>query len=108
MRYMRITDQDSFMNQDRQTLNYLSEEQVMKSKMMLSEHKMKMATEIPPHILTPDTVETRIGTLHFFGIPDEATADGTTTRLSAAVQAFLTCLPAADLYALRGRRALAG
>ena len=32
--------------------------------------KMKMTTEIPESITTPDRVETRIGTLEFFdGIP---------------------------------------
>jgi hypothetical protein len=37
--------------------------------------KMKMTTPIPPSITTPDSVETRIGTLKFFdGIPDDATA----------------------------------
>jgi hypothetical protein len=28
--------------------------------------KFKMTTEIPAGILTPDRVETRLGTLHFF------------------------------------------
>jgi hypothetical protein len=36
--------------------------------------KMKMTTDIPPAITTPDTVETRLGTLHFLdGFPDDAT-----------------------------------
>jgi len=36
---------------------------------------MKMTTEIPPGIATPDRLKTRIGTLNLFdGIPDEATA----------------------------------
>ena len=36
--------------------------------------KMKMTTEIPESITTPDSVETRIGTLRFFdGYPDDAT-----------------------------------
>ena len=36
--------------------------------------KPKMATDIPPEITTPDTVETGIGTLKFFdGFPDDAT-----------------------------------
>jgi hypothetical protein len=35
---------------------------------------MKMTTDIPPAITTPDTVETRLGTLHFLdGFPDDAT-----------------------------------
>jgi hypothetical protein len=37
--------------------------------------KMKMTTEIPPSLVTPNTVETRIGTLKFTdGFPDDATA----------------------------------
>jgi hypothetical protein len=36
---------------------------------------MKMTTDIPPSLVTPDTVETRIGTLRFKdGFPDDATA----------------------------------
>ena len=36
--------------------------------------KMKMTTDIPPEITTPDSVETRIGTLKFFdGFPDDKT-----------------------------------
>jgi hypothetical protein len=36
--------------------------------------KMKMTTEIPPEITTPDIVETRIGTLKFLdGFPDDKT-----------------------------------
>jgi hypothetical protein len=36
--------------------------------------KMKMTTDIPPEITTPDSVETRLGTLKFNdGFPDEAT-----------------------------------
>jgi hypothetical protein len=35
---------------------------------------MKMTTDIPASIATPDTVETRLGTLHFLdGFPDDAT-----------------------------------
>jgi hypothetical protein len=36
--------------------------------------KPKMSTDIPPEITTPDTVETRLGTLKFFdGLPDKDT-----------------------------------
>jgi len=36
--------------------------------------RYKMTTDIPASILTPDQVETRLGTLRFFdGLPDEAT-----------------------------------
>lgn len=35
---------------------------------------MKMTTDIPPEITTPDSVETRIGTLKFFdGFPNDKT-----------------------------------
>lgn len=64
----------------------------------------KMTTDIPAGILTPDTVETRIGTLHFFdGLPDEATVQMVYDNLDfqRAVQAFLTALPAASLSAVR-------
>ena len=37
--------------------------------------KMKMTTEVPPGIATPDKLETRLGTLTLFdGVPDKATA----------------------------------
>jgi len=37
--------------------------------------KMKMTTETPPGIATPDKLETRLGTLRLFdGVPDEETA----------------------------------
>lgn len=36
--------------------------------------KMKMTTDIPPAITTPDSVETRLGTLKFSdGVPDDPT-----------------------------------
>lgn len=69
---------------------------------MKSTYKMK--TDIPASILTPDTVETRLGTLRFFdGFPDEATVQKVYDNLDfqRAVQAFLTALPAASLYAMR-------
>jgi hypothetical protein len=35
--------------------------------------KMKMTTAIPPSITTPESVDTRLGTLKFFdGFPDDA------------------------------------
>jgi hypothetical protein len=38
--------------------------------------KMKMTTDIPQSLTTPDKVETRIGTLNFFdGFPDKATVE---------------------------------
>jgi hypothetical protein len=64
----------------------------------------KMATDIPAAITTPDRVDTRIGTLHFFdGLPDEPTVERVYENLDfqRAVQAFLDSLPAAALSAMR-------
>jgi hypothetical protein len=66
--------------------------------------KYKMTTDIPAGILTPDSVETRLGTLRFFdGLPDEQTVRTVYDNLDfqRGVQAFLTALPAAGAYALR-------
>ena len=60
--------------------------------------KPAMATEIPASILTPDSVETQLGTLRFFdGFPDEATVERVYDNLDfqRGVQAFLAALPAA-------------
>ena len=59
--------------------------------------KMKMTTDIPPDITTPDKVETRLGTLNFFdGFPDDATVQKVYDNLDfqRGVQAFLTAMPA--------------
>ena len=66
--------------------------------------KMKMTTNIPPQITTPDTVETRLGTLKFFdGFPDDATVEKVYDNLDfqRGVQAFLTGMPGASVYAAR-------
>jgi hypothetical protein len=66
--------------------------------------KPRMATEIPVSITTPDTVETRLGTLKFFdGLPDEATVQTVYDNLDfqRGVQAFLAALPAAQAHATR-------
>ena len=72
--------------------------------------KPRMATEIPASILTPDTVETRLGTLRFFdGFPDEETVRTVYDNLDfqRAVEVFLTAMPAASMRAMRdGVRAL--
>ncbi len=63
-----------------------------------------MATEIPASILTPDSVETRLGTLRFVdGFPDEETVRRVYDNLDfqRAVQAYLTAMPAAVLFAER-------
>jgi hypothetical protein len=66
--------------------------------------KYKMTTDIPASIITPDSVETRLGTLKFFdGFPDDATVQAVYDNLDfqRGVQAFLTALPAGDMCALR-------
>ncbi len=66
--------------------------------------KMKMTTDIPPEITTPDSVETRLGTLKFFdGFPDDATVEKVYDNLdfSRGVQAFLAAMPGASVYAAR-------
>ena len=64
----------------------------------------KMATDIPATITTPNVVQTRLGTLSFFdGLPDAATVETVYDNLDfqRGVQAFLTALPAASLFATR-------
>jgi hypothetical protein len=63
----------------------------------------KYAAKVPPYITTPDTVETRIGTLKFFdGLPDAATVQKVYDNLDHArgVEAFLNGIPAASVYAV--------
>ena len=66
--------------------------------------KMKMTTDIPSSITTPDRVETRIGTLNFTdGFPDKATVEKVFDNLDfqRGVQAYLTALPAVSIEAFR-------
>ena len=66
--------------------------------------RMKMTTDIPPSITTPDKVETRIGTLKFFdGFPDRATVEKVYDNLDfqRGVQAYLTALPAVSIEGFR-------
>jgi hypothetical protein len=66
--------------------------------------KMKMTTDIPRSITTPDTVQTRIGTLKFFdGFPDKATVAKVYDNLDfqRGVQAYLTALPAVSIEGFR-------
>jgi hypothetical protein len=61
-------------------------------------------TPIPSTILTPDRVETRIGTLEFTdGFPTAATAELVYDHLDflRGVEVFLQCVPAASLEAMR-------
>src|ERR1700723_2987430 len=66
--------------------------------------KMKMTTDIPPQITTPDSRETRLGTLKFFdGFPDKETTEKLYDNLafSRGVDAFLVGVPASSLVAMR-------
>jgi len=65
---------------------------------------MKMTTDVPPGIATPDRLETRLGILTSFdGVPDQATAQKVYDNLDfqRATQAYLASLPIASMYALR-------
>ena len=69
-----------------------------------SQPKMKMTTAIPAEITTPDSVETRLGTLKFFdGFPDDQTVEKVMDNLdfSRGVQAFLVGMPGASLVGMR-------
>ncbi len=60
-------------------------------------------TVIPPEIMTPDTVETSIGTLNFFdGVPTKETADLVYDQLDTmrAADTFLKGMPGASLKGL--------
>jgi hypothetical protein len=62
----------------------------------------RYSAKVPPSITTPDSVETRIGTLKlFYGLPDAATVQKVYDNLDHArgVEAFLTGIPATSLYA---------
>jgi hypothetical protein len=66
--------------------------------------KMKMTTDIPPDILTPDIIKSRIGTLRLFdGYPDDATTQKVYDNLDfqRGVQAFLNTMPGAAVTAFR-------
>jgi hypothetical protein len=59
---------------------------------------------IPQEIMTPDAVETRIGSLKFFdGFPDDATTQKLYDNLDfmRGVEVFLNLMPAASMEALR-------
>src|SRR3984885_32763 len=66
--------------------------------------KMKMTTPIPPSITTPESVNTRIGTLKFFdGFPDDSTVQKAYDNLDfmRGVEAFLSGMPGASLVGMR-------
>ena len=63
----------------------------------------KYAAAVPTTVITPDTVQTRIGTLTFAdGAPDEATVKKAYDQLDfgRGVEAFLAGIPATSVYAL--------
>ena len=60
--------------------------------------------KIPPAIMTPDKVETRIGTLEFFdGLPSESTVQKVYDNLDfmRGVEAFLNFIPATSVEGMR-------
>ena len=60
-------------------------------------------TYIPPEIMTPDSMETSIGTLKFFdGVPTRETVEIVYDNLDRmrGVEAFLNAMPGASVYAL--------
>lgn len=66
--------------------------------------KMKMTTEVPPGIATPDKLETSIGKLTAFdGVPDAKTTQVVYDNLdlNRATEAFLNCIPISSMNALK-------
>jgi len=66
--------------------------------------KMKMTTEIPPGIVTPDDIDTRLGDLSFFdGVPDAETVQKAYNFLDFqhAVQAYMDGTKIASMDAIR-------
>jgi len=66
--------------------------------------KPTYATEIPPSVTTPDSVETRLGTLRFFdGMPDEQTVQLAYDNLDfqRGVSAFINAIPIASMSGMR-------
>jgi len=63
----------------------------------------KYSAKAPPSITTPNTVETRIGTLRFFdGLPDAETVRKAFDQVDFArgIEAFLSGIPAASVHAM--------
>src|SRR5450755_5026184 len=66
--------------------------------------KMKMTTDIPSEITTPDSIETPLGTLKLFdGFPADATTEKVYDNLDfqRGVQVFLNAMPGASLVGMR-------
>ena len=65
--------------------------------------KMKMTTDIPESVITPDKVETPIGTLEYFdGVPIGGTKDALYDYVdrARAVQVYIEMIPAVSTYSL--------
>ena len=85
--------------------------QAQEPKMITQEPVMKMTSPIPASIMAPDKLETSIGTMNFFdGVPDEASVKQVYDYLdrSAAVQAFMNCIPIMSMYSIREGQKAAG
>jgi hypothetical protein len=66
--------------------------------------RLKMTTDIPASITTPDKVTTSIGTLEFFdGVPGRETVDTVYDYVdrARAVEVFINLIPAVSMYHLR-------
>lgn len=74
------------------------------TQLQAQESKPKYSADVPEFLLTPDKVETKfLGDLDFFdGMPSEATVNKAYDflDLSRGVEAFLSGMPAASLYAM--------
>ena len=73
--------------------------------------QMKMTTDIPSSITTPDSVDTSIGTMKFFdGVPDAASVAASYDFLdrSRAVNVFINSIPMMSAYMLREGQASMG
>jgi len=67
------------------------------------DHRPEYSAKVPPSIETPETVESRLGTLKFFdGLPDDETVRKVYDQLdfSRGIEAFLSGVPAASLHAM--------
>jgi hypothetical protein len=63
----------------------------------------KYSADVPSYITTPDSVETRIGTLKFNnGVPDQKTIQMVYDQIDFArgIEAFLTGMPATSVHAI--------
>jgi hypothetical protein len=69
----------------------------------MAQDQPKYSAKIPPSITTPNTLETRIGTLKFTdGVPDPDTVQKVYDQVdfSRGIEAFLAGIPAASIHAM--------